>query len=80
MPALSDDIGGTARRTWLRYLAAVVLAVVFLIMSFLGGLVQRITAEVLPAGTGGLVVAAIITFACAGAWLMWRGRKQRQRP
>jgi len=72
MPASKDPIDRPVPSRWLRYLAVATLAVVFLAMSFLGGMVQRIAAETIPPGAG--LVAAIAV--CAAGWLMWRYRKR----
>ncbi len=58
---------------WLRYLATVVLAIVFLVMSFFGGMAQRIVADMVPAGTSGIVViASVIVLIGVMGWLIWR--------
>jgi hypothetical protein len=65
-------------RQWLRYLATLVLAVVFLVMSFLGGMVQRIIVEFIPSELRGPLLFTIIAIAvCMLGWLIWRRLAER---
>ncbi|MSR13821.1 MAG: hypothetical protein EXR86_04505 [Gammaproteobacteria bacterium] len=62
-------------RLWHRYAATGILAVVFLLLSFLGGMAQRIVAELLPPGSTRIAICVIALAICVGGWAVWRSRR-----